>query len=121
MHKPATQQATLPHPAGAHLPHITLPIDARYQFAVDCGAYAAMVFFDEHSEITLHAHMPASLEYFIRQTRVAAGALGVEWAGRDSNVVNAFMAGYLGRLQQELRTMRPTQQQSSSATQTAFH
>jgi hypothetical protein len=113
--------AVLPHPSGAHLPHITLPIEARYQFAVDCGAYAAAVFFDEHPEITLHVHLPASLEYFVRQTRLRAAALGVEWSGRDSRVTDAYMAGYLGRIQQELRIIRPTPQPVFNDADMAFH
>lgn len=121
MHKPAYQPASLPNLAGAHLPPVLLAIDARYQFAVDCGAYAALVFFDEHPEITLHVHLPASLEHFIRQTRLGAAALGVEWNGRDKETTDAFLAGYLGRIQQELRSMQPSQQQAASASQTAFH
>jgi hypothetical protein len=112
MHKPNQQQATLPHPSGAQMPHITLPIEARYQFAVNCGAQSATVFFDEDQAITLHAHLPASLGYFLRQSRLGAAVLGVDFSESAKACTDAFVAGYLMRLQQELRIMRPTQQQA---------
>jgi hypothetical protein len=80
-----------------------------------------MVFFEEHPEITLHAHLPASLEYFMQQARLGAAALGVEWAGRDKEITDAFLAGYLGRIQQELRIMRPSQQHAASASKSALY
>lgn len=114
----ATHKASLPHPNGRHFPSLVLTIDARYQFAVTCGAESASAFFHEHPEITLHAHLPASLEYFLRQARVGAAALGVEWAGRDREITDAFLAGYMGRIQQELRIMRtpnPPEQRAPAA------
>lgn len=101
------QTAYLPNPVGANLPHVSLPIDARFQFAVTCGAESATAFFYEHPEITLHAHLPVSLEYFIQQAKQGAAALGVDWQGRDKEITDAFLAGYLGRIQQELRIMKP--------------
>ncbi len=98
-----------------------LPVDVRYQFAVNCGAQSAMVFFDEDQAITLHAHLPASLGYFIQQTRRGAAALGVDFSEMSKACTNAFVAGYLGRIQQELRIMRPTHQHAANSNQTAFH
>jgi len=101
------QTAYLPNPVGANLPHVSLSIDARFQFAVTCGAESATAFFYEHPEITLHAHLPVSLGYFIQQAKQGAVALGVDWQGRDKEITDAFLAGYLGRIQQELRIMQP--------------
>lgn len=121
MHKPAYQPATLPHPSGAHLPHVTLAIDVRYQFAVTCGAQAAMVFFEEDQAITLHAHLPASLGYFLKQSRLGAAVLGVDFSESAKACTDAFVAGYLGRVQQELRIMRTAPQPVFNAKPTAFH
>lgn len=121
MHKPNFQQATLPHPSGAHLPHVTLSIDARYQFAVTCGAQAAMVFFEEDQAITLHAHLPASLAYFLTRSRLFAAALGADFSDSAKACADAFVAGYLGRIQQELRFIRPTQQSSGDTKRASFH
>lgn len=106
MHKTIHQHAFIPHPNGAHFPETILTIEARYQFAVTCGAESATAFFSEHSEITLHRHLPVSLDYFLSQARQGATALGVDWQGVDKLVTDAFLAGYLGRIQQELRTIR---------------
>lgn len=100
--------AVLPDAFNGAPSKIILPIDARFQFAVNCGAESATVFFYEHPEITLHAHLPVSLEYFLQQARRGAAALGVDWEGRDREITDAFLAGYLGRIQQELRIIRPT-------------
>jgi hypothetical protein len=106
--------ATLPNLSGANLPPVALSIDARYQFAVNCGAQSAMVFFEEDQAITLHAHLPASLAYFMRQSRLGAEALGIDFSETAKECSNAFVAGYLGRIQQELRLMRPSPPQSNS-------
>jgi hypothetical protein len=106
MHKHIQQHAFIPHPNGAHFPETILTIEARYQFAVTCGAQSATAFLNEHPEITLHTHLPVSLDYFLNQARQGAMALGVDLQGVDKLVTDAFLAGYLGRIQQELRTIR---------------
>jgi hypothetical protein len=121
MHKPAYQHATLQHLAGAHLPHVELAIDARYQFAVNCGAQSAVVFFEEDQAISLHAHLPASLAYFLQESRRGALALGVDFSETAKECQHAFVAGYLGRIQQELRIMRPSQQHAASASKSALY
>ncbi|MFZ6774298.1 hypothetical protein ACO0LB_16435 [Undibacterium sp. SXout7W] len=111
MFKPAYQAATLPPLVGTHSPVTELPIDARYQQAVDCGVRAAQAFFCEDDAISLHAHLPACLHHYLQMVRQACALLALaetvlqqhEQASRD-----AFCAGYLGRIQQELRLMRPS-------------
>jgi hypothetical protein len=106
--------ATLPNLSGANLPPVALSIDARYQFAVNCGAQSATVFFEEDQAITLHAHLPASLANYMLQSRLGAEALGIDFSETAKECSNAFVAGYLGRIQQELRLMRPSPPQSNS-------
>jgi hypothetical protein len=121
MNRTSHQRAQLPDSPCERLPHIALPIDARFQYAVDCGVIAACAFFDEDQSITLHAHLPASLEFFLRQTRKGAAALGVNFSDTSQAIADAFCAGYLGRIQQELRIMRPRQPHAHHASGNAFH
>ena len=100
------QTAALPCFSGERLPYISLTVAARYQYTVNCGAQAAMLFFSDHHDITLHVHLPASLAYFIERAQQEVKRLGLGESSRDAEVVNAFVAGYLGRIQQELRFMR---------------
>jgi hypothetical protein len=79
MNRTSHQCAQLPGSPCDRLPHVALPIDARFQYAVDCGVIAAQAFFYENEAVTLHAHLPASLEFFLRQTRKGAAALGVNF------------------------------------------
>jgi hypothetical protein len=119
MSNKTTYQAALL--TGANLPRIELAIDARFQFAVNCGAQSAMVFFEEDQAISLHAHLPASLAYFLQESRRGALALGVDFSETAKECQNAFVAGYLGRIQQELRIMRPSQQHAASASNAALY
>ncbi len=107
MHKPTPPKATLPNLADSHLPPLEIAIDARCQFAVNCGAQAAMAFFGEDQAITLHAHLPASLAHFLEYSRRTATAIGADFGESVKGCTDAFCAGYLGRIQQELRIMRP--------------
>ena len=105
------QCATLPDPAGAGLPAMTLPVDARYQQAVDCGVRAAQAFFCEDDAISLHAHLPACLHHYLQMVRQACALLAsaeTVWQQHEQASRDAFCAGYLGRIQQELRLLRPS-------------
>jgi hypothetical protein len=121
MNRTSHQFAQLPDSMSDRLPHVALPIDARYQTAVTCGAIAASAFFLEHESVTLHVHLPASLHYFLQQTRLAASALGIESGQTSQSLSDAFVAGYLGKIQQELRIMRPRQPQAHHASGNAVH
>lgn len=107
MNTQLNQHAFLPDFNGAPS-SIVLTIDARYQFAVTCGAQSATAFFDEDHAISLHAHLPASLAFFTEQARLGAAALGLQYSDYAKACSDAFVAGYLGRIQQELRIIRPS-------------
>lgn len=100
--------AILPDTVHGEPSSILLSIDARYQFAVTCGAQSATAFFDEDHAISLHAHLPASLAFFTEQARLGAAALGLQYSDYAKACSDAFVAGYLGRIQQELRIIRPS-------------
>jgi len=107
MNAHSNQQAFLPDLNGVPS-SISLTINARYQFAVTCGAQSATAFFEEDQAISLHAHLPASLAFFTEQARLGAAALGLDYIDYIKPCTDAFVAGYLGRIQQELRIMRPS-------------
>jgi hypothetical protein len=95
--------ALLGNLAGPGLPPIALNIAADYQFCVDAGVYAAEGFFDDLTAIGLHDHIALSMHTFMR----SAGAVIADAGDRSSvtaqGCTDAFAAGYLGRVQQELR------------------
>lgn len=99
--------AVLPDVFGSKKPSVFVSIDARFQFAVTCGAKSASTFFEEDDAISLHAHLPASLAFFTEQARLGAAALGLQYGEYAKACTDAFVAGYLGCIQQELRRMRP--------------
>lgn len=102
-----TLRAYLPPLNDKFSTEISLPIDARYQFAVTCGAQSASAFLEEDDAISLHAHLPAYLAFFTEQARLGAAALGLQYGDYAKACTDAFVAGYLGCIQQELRQMRP--------------
>jgi len=107
MHNTTSNAAVLPHIDGSHRSFVLTSIEARYQFAVTCGAQSASAFFEEDDAISLHAHLPASLAFFTEQARLGAAALGLQYGDYAKACTDAFVAGYLGCIQQELRRMRP--------------
>jgi len=111
MLNPSFRSATLPALAGADAPVLDLPVDARYQQAVDCGVRAAQAFLSDDGAISLHAHLPACLHHYLQIVRQACALLvsaETVWQQHEQASRDAFCAGYLGRLQQELRLMRPS-------------
>ena len=107
MSKFPTSHAVLPDALNGTPSQILLSIDSRFQFAVTCGAQSASAFFEEDDAISLHAHLPASLAFFTEQARLGAAALGLDYLDYIKPCTDAFVAGYLGRIQQELRIIRP--------------
>lgn len=110
MNKPITPRAILPAIAGMHLPPVELTIDAHYQSAVDCGIRAAQAFFNEDEAVSLHKHLPACLHHYlqlVRQACILLEPVETVWQQHEQASRDAFCAGYLGRIQQELRLMRP--------------
>ncbi|MES2935295.1 MAG: hypothetical protein V4805_17610 [Pseudomonadota bacterium] len=103
MFKPSKQPALLVNLAGAHLPPVALSIPAQYQFCVDAGVSAAEGFFDDLTAIGLHDHIAFSMHVFTSSVRAGMVASGDYSPGTMQACVDAFAAGYLGRIQQELR------------------
>ncbi|MFZ6693759.1 hypothetical protein [Undibacterium sp. SXout20W] len=108
MSKSKNLNAILPHPHGKQLPPTELNIDACYQGAVNCGIRAAQAFFNEDEAINLHAHLPACLHHYLNVLRESCAVLKPSesvWLQHEQASRDAFCAGYLGRIQQELRIM----------------
>lgn len=97
------QSAFLTNLAGAHLPPVALSVSSQYQFCVDAGAAAAVGFFDDLAAAGLHDHIACSMHIFTSSVQQGVGALEVRFPGTLQACTDAFAAGYLGRIQQELR------------------
>jgi hypothetical protein len=108
MRKGIERPATLVNLGGPALPPVVLNISQRFQFCVDAGAIAAVGFFDCLTVVGLHDHIALSMHLFMRSVRSTADNLGemppTPKAAQDCT--DAFAAGYLGRIQQELRLIR---------------
>lgn len=97
------QHATLPNIAGTNLPPVVLTISADFQYCVDAGARSADYFFKKLTTCGLHEHMAASSRVFIRNIKGLLYIKGDSRPFNQQNFIDAFVAGYLGRIQQELR------------------
>ena len=95
--------ATLPPLAGQQARPVRLSVDVRYQFCVDAGASAAVAFFSDDMAIGLHDHISYALQEFMRSVRSALALTPDAPNGIPQGCADAFAAGYLGRVQQELR------------------
>ena len=89
--------------AGAGLPPVALNISVQYQFCVNAGVAAAEGFFDGLADIGLHDHIALSMHVFMRSVRAGAALAGDVAPVTVQGCTDAFAAGYLGRIQQELR------------------
>jgi hypothetical protein len=98
-----TQPALLPNLAGQNLPPLALSVSAQYQFGVDAGASAAEGFFDDLTAIGLHDHIACCMQVFTSSVRIGMVAMHEDSPANMQACVDAFAAGYLGRIQQELR------------------
>lgn len=99
----AKQPALLANLAGPHLPPVALNISSQYQFCVDAGASAAMGFFDDLAAVGLHDHIACSMHVFTSSVGAGMAATGDYSPAKMQACTDAFAAGYLGRIQQELR------------------
>lgn len=98
MLNPSKTRAVLPNLLGKGFPEHELNIAGQYQFCVDVGAMAASDFFGNMPDCALHDHIALAAHDFMR---MAAKAILRPQELQDSRT--AFIAGYLGRIQQELR------------------
>lgn len=103
MRNQSQQQASLVNLAGPHLPRVVLSVSSRYQFCVDAGALAATAFFDDSAVVGLHDHIACSMEVFAASVCVGMTATDGNASASMQAFIDAFAAGYLGRVQQELR------------------
>jgi len=95
--------ATLPHIAGTNFPPLELDISSKFQFCVNAGAAAAAGFFDNLSDLSLHNHIAYSLKSFMASIGAGLAATGKHEPFTMQSCTDSFAAGYLGRIQQELR------------------
>lgn len=100
------QPALLTNLGGAHLPPVALNVSATYQFCVDAGMVSAEEFFDDLTAVGLHDHIALSMHAFMRSVRSHITGAGEQITLTDQGCTDAFAAGYLGRIQQELRYFR---------------
>ncbi|MFC0169665.1 hypothetical protein ACFFKC_16390 [Pseudoduganella danionis] len=111
------QPALLKNLAGAHLPPVALNVSAEFQFCVDAGACAAACFFDDMTAVGLHDHVAISIHGFLQSLENAivtdTAANGLWLRERKQLCVDAFGAGYLGRIHQELRLFHDVQTRRS--------
>ncbi|KQV84964.1 hypothetical protein ASD15_07455 [Massilia sp. Root351] len=96
-------QALLMHLGGPHLPPLSLNISAQYQPCVDAGVAAAVCFFDDMTSVGLHDHIALSMHEFMVSVRAGMRATKTVPTVAMQGCTDAFAAGYLGRIQQELR------------------
>lgn len=101
-----TKSALPANPNGATLPPVPLTIDAQYQFCVDAGASAALEFLDDLAEVGLHDHIACASHLFSSSVRAAMAAAGDWHSTTMQRCIDAFAAGYLGRIQQELQIFK---------------
>src|SRR5690606_37084477 len=94
--------ATLPDVTPT-LPPLDLGIPAKLQFCVDAGALSACSFFGQMADFNLHDHIAAALHSFMASVAVGAAAMDKHSPSQMQACADAFAAGYLGRIQQELR------------------
>jgi len=107
MRKRAQMVAQLPHPRSAELPSMVIDVPAELQFCVDAGACAAAYFCADITKVGLHDHIAVSMHAFmlsLESSIVAASPKNGQWlCERKQHCIDAFGAGYLGLVQQELR------------------
>lgn len=99
-------QASLRNLVSPNLPPVMLNIPVEYQFCVNAGVLAAEAFFDEITAIGLHDHIATCMHAFLRPVRSSTAAAGGMSPSVLQGCTDAFAAGYLGRIQQELRIFR---------------
>lgn len=106
MHAERFNNAVLENLRGAYLPPVALPVPAEFQSCVDAGVLAAVGLLDDLAVFCLHEHIAVSMQVFMSSLERAATARSDQraaWpASRRQACIDAFAAGYLGRIQQEL-------------------
>jgi len=117
----SNQPALLVNLAGAHLPPVALSVPAQFQFCVDAGAVAAVGFFDDLTTLGLHDHVAAAMHVFFRSVRSVTVDEPDLVPAFVQSCTDAFAAGYLGRIQQELRLFHRKNSTAASPYARAVH
>jgi len=115
------QPALLANIAGPNLPPVALNISSQYQFCVDAGASAAIAFFDDLAVVGLHDHIAYAMHVFTKSVAAGMEAIGDYSQGKMQACTDAFAAGYLGRIQQELRIIHSGQPGAHQASLSTVH
>lgn len=110
--------ALLPNLRDSHLPPEALSVPGELQFCVDAGVSSAACFFDAITAVGLHDHIAVSMQAFLRSLDCAiaheAGSNQQWLVERKQRCVDAFGAGYLGRIHQELRLFHSSATEASA-------
>lgn len=99
--------AYLPHLAGGHLPPLELATSAHYQPYVTAGAAAACDFLANITCVRLQSHMAKAFLAVSALLENDVTSFGMMPGASSHHCADAYLAGYLGRLQQELTLLRP--------------
>ncbi len=99
----------LPNIGGPHLAPLALSISSEYQSCVDAGAMSADVFFENIATVGLYDHIACSMQVFISSTKSSVVTAPICAPTMLKSCVDAFAAGYLGRVQQELQMFQDAQ------------
>lgn len=91
------------------------------QLCIEAGAAAAVSFFDERTSLGLHDHIAASMHCFMQSLRALQTATSGAAPIATQTCTDAFAAGYLGRIQQELRLFRNEGSASAKGRPYAVH
>lgn len=123
MRDPLISMALLATLNGPGLPTVVLNISERFQFCVDAGAAAAIQFFDELTSIGLHDHIAESMHLFLcaSPSTTDADPNRCSVPGLPQQYADAFAAGYLGRIQQQLRVFHKAGDHSAAARSMVTH
>ncbi|MGZ9045941.1 MAG: hypothetical protein ACXW24_16085 [Telluria sp.] len=103
MRSSPARPALLVNLGGPDLPPVVLNISERLQFCVDAGASAALGFFDDLTAVGLHDHIALAMHAFMQPARAYLVDNDHLSPSTLQACTDAFAAGYLGRIQQELR------------------
>ncbi len=85
------------------MPPLDLGIGFEFQFCVNAGVAAATDFFRNLSDFSLHNHIAVAAQSFSASVGAGLAAAGCYEPMVMQSSMDAFAAGYLGRIQQELR------------------
>ncbi len=99
--------AHLSHPVGGHLLPLDLAISAHYQPYVTAGAVAACDLVSSITCVRLQDHMEQVFSALSALMASHKQAFGTMPGASPHHFADAYLAGYRGRLQQDLMLLHP--------------